>query len=295
MSLSPVHEEKSGFASSGYIAIVLALITAAYLVIRVIGASVEPSPAQIIIPMLILALSFGGLYMLQPNEAAALQLFGAYVGTDRGSGLRWTIPLFSRRRISLRARTFLSEKLKVNDERGNPIEIAAAIVWRVEDTAKALFDVDNYDAYVRIQSETALREIASTHPYDSIEAEGVPAERTLRGGSDVVARALVKQLNERLAPVGLSVEETRLTHLAYAPEIANAMLRRQQAEAVIAARRKIVDGAVGMVEMALNSLAERHVVHLDDERKAAMVSNLLVVLCSEQEVKPVVNSGTLYP
>lgn len=292
--MSPTHTEKTGFATNGYLAIAIALMAAFYLVKTVIAGDLPPNPLWLALASLILVLSLGGLYMLQPNEAAALQLFGAYIGTDRGSGLRWTIPLFSRRRISLRVRTFMSEKLKVNDQRGNPVELAAAIVWRVEDTAKALFDVDDYDAFVRIQSETALRQLASAHPYDTVEAENVPAERTLRGGSEAIAKTLAAQLNQRLAPVGLKVEETKLTHLAYAPEIANAMLRRQQAEAVISARRKIVEGAVSMVEMALGSLAERKVVHLDDERKAAMVSNLLVVLCGEREVTPVVNSGTLY-
>ncbi|WP_374402568.1 SPFH domain-containing protein [Niveibacterium sp.] len=287
--------ERAAFSANGYLAVLIGLAAIGWLITQFAGAEAQVQPTTVGLCVLVIALCFGGLYMLQPNEGAALQLFGAYVGTDRKSGLRWTIPLFTRRRISLRVRNFLSDKLKVNDERGNPIEIAAAIVWRVDDTARALFNVDDYDAFVRIQSEAALREIASSHPYDSIEAEGVPAARTLRGGSDLIAEVLAHKLNERLGPVGLLVEETRLTHLAYAPEIANAMLRRQQAEAVIAARRKIVDSAVGMVELALNALSERRVVELDDERKAAMVSNLLVVLCSEQEVKPVVNSGTLYP
>ncbi|WP_374600605.1 SPFH domain-containing protein [Niveibacterium sp.] len=294
-SMDDTQTERTAFSANGYLAVVVGLAALAWLIAQFVGAEGLVQPSTIAICVLLAALCFGGLYMLQPNEGAALQLFGAYVGTDRKSGLRWTIPLFTRRRISLRVRNFLSDKLKVNDERGNPIEIAAAIVWRVDDTAKALFNVDDYDAFVRIQSEAALREIASSHPYDSIEAEGVPATHTLRGGSDLIAEVLARKLNERLGPVGLLVEETRLTHLAYAPEIANAMLRRQQAEAVIAARRKIVDSAVGMVELALTALSERNVIVLDDERKAAMVSNLLVVLCSEQEVKPVVNSGTLYP
>ena len=286
------YREKAGWAFNGYAAILIAIGCAIMFVIRLVSLHdpVSASPLSIIL-LVVFFTALSGLYMLQPNEAAALQLFGSYVGTDRGSGLRWTIPFFSRRRISLRVRTFMSEKLKVNDQRGNPVEIGAAIVWRVEDTAKALFDVDDYEKFVRVQSETALRQLASMHPYDTVEAEGVPAERTLRGGSEAIVIALAEQLNQRLAPVGLRVDETRITHLAYAPEIASAMLRRQQAEAVIAARRKIVEGAVSMVEMALSSLAEHNVVELDNERKAAMVSNLLVVLCGEREVSPVVNSG----
>lgn len=290
--MSPAHEEKGAFASSGYFALITALASGIYFATHV--ASAAEAPAGLIASGLLLLLMITGIYMLQPNEGAALQLFGAYVGTDRGRGLRWTVPFFSRRKVSLRARTFLTEKLKVNDQRGNPVEIAAAIVWRVEDSAKALFDVDNFETFVRIQSETALRHLASAYPYDTLEAEGIPAERTLRGGAEGIARVLASELSERLSIAGVAVDETRLTHLAYAPEIANAMLRRQQAEAVIAARRKIVEGAVGMVEMALEQLAACEMVHLDDERRAAMVSNLLVVLCGEREVTPIVNSGTLY-
>lgn len=291
--MNPTHEEKQGFATSGYWAVLVCVAALVFVGFTVI-TSTALSAVSIGASIIVLIVAAGGLYMLQPNEAAALQLFGSYVGTDRSSGLRWTIPFSTRRRVSLRVRTFMCDKLKVNDQRGNPVEIAAAIVWRVEDTAKALFDVDSYETFVRIQSETALRQLATAHPYDTLEAEDVPTERTLRGGSEMIARTLAEQLNERLAAVGLAVSETKLTHLAYAPEIASAMLRRQQAEAVIAARRKIVDGAVGMVAMALSSLAEREVVHLDDERKASMVSNLLVVLCSDREVAPVVNCGTLY-
>lgn len=290
--MSPSHEEKRGLAGSGYVAIVVAFLALGYVVTH-IAPQGEKLPLGLIVAALVALFSITGMYMLQPNEAAVLQLFGSYVGTDRKAGLRWTIPLFTRRRVSLRASTFMSEKLKVNDQRGNPVEIAAAVVWHVDDTAKALFDVDNYGLFVRIQSETALRHLASSHPYDTGEAENVRPEQTLRGGSDAIARVLANQLNEKLAAIGLAVDDAKLTHLAYAPEIANAMLRRQQAEAVIDARRKIVDGAVGMVEMALRQLAERNVVKLDDERKAAMVGNLLVVLCGEQEVTPVVNSGSV--
>jgi regulator of protease activity HflC (stomatin/prohibitin superfamily) len=232
----------------------------------------------------------GGFFTLQPNEAAVLILFGAYQGTVRESGFFFTNPFNKKQKISLRARNLNGEKLKVNEKRGNPIEIAAVVVWRVKDTAQAVFDVDSYENYVKIQSESAVRHVASSYAYD----DGEPNEITLRGGTDEVAAALTKELQERMAKAGVHVEEARLTHLAYAPEIAQAMLRRQQAEAVIAARQKIVHGAVSMVEMALNELSAKKVVHLDEERKAAMVSNLLVVLCGESEAHPVINTGTLY-
>ena len=265
-----------------------------------------------------------GFFTLQPNEARVLVLFGDYKGTVRTGGFHWGNPFYSngtsqsilvqsgemqakssatksggsgparslsgRNKISLRARTFNGEKLKVNDKRGNPIEIAAVVVWRVEDTAQATFDVDNYETYVATQSESALRHLASLYSYDY----GEEHENTLRGNVTEVSQALRSELQERLGRAGVVVDEARLTHLAYAPEIAQAMLRRQQAEAVIAARQKIVQGAVSMVEMALKELADKHVVNLDDERRAAMVSNLMVVLCGESEVHPVVNTGTLY-
>jgi regulator of protease activity HflC (stomatin/prohibitin superfamily) len=235
-----------------------------------------------------------GHFSLQPNEARVLILLGKYHGSVRDSGFLWANPFYSRTRcgakISLRARNFNTEKLKVNDKRGNPVEIAAVIVWRVEDTAKAAFDVEDFERYVQIQSESAIRHIASLYSYDQAEEN----ELTLRESADEVAGALQQELQIRLAKAGVSVDEARLTHLAYAPEIAQAMLRRQQAEAVIAARTKIVHGAVSMVEMALRELSEKAVVMMDEERKAAMVSNLLVVLCGEAEVTPVVNTGTLY-
>jgi len=247
-----------------------------------------------------------GFFTLQPNEGRVLILFGAYKGTVRESGFHWGNPFYTRSpkgsalsvqprnparyKISLRARTLNGEKLKVNDKRGNPIEIAAVIVWRVNDTAQAAFDVDDYEKYVQTQSETSLRHIASAYAYDDGEGD----EITLRSGVDEISQALRRELQERLDKAGVIVDEARLTHLAYAPEIAQAMLRRQQAEAVIAARQKIVHGAVSMVEMALKDLAEKQVVVLDDERKAAMVSNLMVVLCGESEVHPVINTGTLY-
>ena len=238
-------------------------------------------------------LSFVGLYMLQPNEAAILTLFGAYRGTDRSAGLRWVNPFYSRRKISLRARNQNSPTLKVNDKRGNPVEIGAAVVWRVRDTAKAVFEVEDFETYVAVQSEAALRHLASMYNYDEGEDHGV-REITLRGGLDDVAQALKDELQARFADAGVEVIHAKLTHLAYAPEIAQVMLRRQQAEAIISARSKIVHGAVSMVEAALKGLSEREIVTLDDERKAAMVSNLLVVLCSDRDVQPIVNAGTLY-
>jgi regulator of protease activity HflC (stomatin/prohibitin superfamily) len=231
-----------------------------------------------------------GLFTLQPNEAVVLLLFGAYKGTVRKAGFHWANPFFHKIRVSLRTRNFNTEKLKVNDLRGNPTDIAAVVVWRVENTAQATFDIQDYNNYVHIQSEAALRHLASRYPYDTTADH----ELSLRGSMDEVSRALQQELQERLSKAGVIVEEARLSHLAYAPEIAGAMLRRQQAEAIIAARKRIVEGAVGMVEMALEQLESKNTVHLDDERKAAMVSNLLVVLCGEQAAQPVVNAGTLY-
>jgi regulator of protease activity HflC (stomatin/prohibitin superfamily) len=242
--------------------------------------------------ILIILASFGlaGFYSLQPNEGAAITLFGSYKGTDRTTGLRWVLPWYGRKKISLRVRNVTSEMLKVNDKRGNPIEIAANVVWRVEDSAQALFDVDDYVAFINIQIETALRETARHYAYDHAEDE----EPTLRADAEIVGDKLKEDLQARVAVAGIAIDETHLMHLAYAPEIAGAMLRRQQAEAVLAARRTIVIGAVSMVESALNQLSERGVVHLDDERKATMVSNLLVVLCGDRDAQPVLNTGTLY-
>jgi hypothetical protein len=238
----------------------------------------------------VLCLLYAGFFTLQPNAAAVLLLFGAYQGTVRVAGFHWANPLFSKLKISLRTRNFNTDMLKVNDQRGNPTEIAAVVVWRVQNTAQAKFDVDDYQDYVHIQSESALRHLASRYPYDTTADN----ELSLRGSMDEVSRGLQEELQERLIKAGVIVEEARLSHLAYAPEIAGAMLRRQQAEAIIAARKRIVEGAVGMVEMALEMLEEKKTVQLDDERKAAMVSNLLVVLCGEQAAQPVVNAGTLY-
>ena len=236
-----------------------------------------------------------GLYALQPNEGAAILLFGSYRGTDRTTGLRWIVPWYTRKKISLRARNVTSDKLKVNDKRGSPVEIAANVVWRVEDSAQALFDVDDYQAFVNIQIDTGLRDIASHYAYDHGEQEeGVEQELTLRADAEDVAGRLRDELANRVRVAGVAIDEARLAHLAYAPEIAGAMLRRQQAEAILSARRLIVRGAVGMVESALKDLGERGVVELDEDRKAAMVSNLLVVLCADREAQPVVNTGTLY-
>jgi regulator of protease activity HflC (stomatin/prohibitin superfamily) len=234
-----------------------------------------------------------GLFMLQPNEAAVLTLFGDYVGTCREPGLRWTFAWNMRRKVSVRTRNHNVDQLKVNDRRGNPIEIAAVVVWRVEDTAQALFDVEDFEQFVRVQCESALRHVATHYDYDE-GADHADGEVTLRGGAETVAQALREEVQLRVQQAGVKVEEAKLTHLAYAPEIAGAMLRRQQAEAVISARAMIVRGAVEMVEMALASLSAKNVVELDDERRAAMVSNLMVVLCSERDTQPVVNAGTLY-
>jgi regulator of protease activity HflC (stomatin/prohibitin superfamily) len=231
-----------------------------------------------------------GFYLLQPNQAAAILLFGAYKGTDRSTGLRWVLPWYSKTKISTRVHNVTSERLKVNDLRGNPIEIATNVVWRVTDTAQALFDIDDYNKFLFVQIESAVRAIGARYPYDDFEHQ----ETTLRGHAEEVSEQLRAELQERVQVAGITIDECRLTHLAYAAEIAQAMLRRQQAEAVIAARQKIVIGAVSMVENALQLLSEKGVVELDDERKAAMVSNLMVVLCGERDTQPVVNTGTLY-
>ena len=234
-----------------------------------------------------------GLYMLQPNEGIILSLFGQYLGTDRTEGLRWTNPLQSGKKISLRARNLNTAPLKVNDKRGNPVEIGAAVVWRVRDTAQAVYEIDDYSNFVSVQAEAAIRHLATLYAYDSGE-DLEKDETTLRAGLDTVANALRAELNLRFASAGVEVLDAKLTHLAYAPEIAQVMLRRQQATAIVSARHQIVAGAVGMVEAALKGLSERNLVTLDDERKAAMVSNLLVVLCSDNDAQPVINTGALY-
>src|SRR6185369_8971821 len=239
---------------------------------------------------LVLIVCIFGFFVVNPNEGRVMQLFGDYKGTVKTAGLRWANPFYSKRHISLRVRNFESGRLKVNDNDGNPIEIAAVVVWRVVDTAEAVFEVDNYENYVKVQTEAAVRNLATRYTYDSHEEH----QTSLRGSTAAVAKDLQHEIQERLAKAGVDVIEARLSHLAYAPEIAAAMLRRQQAGAIIAARQKIVEGAVGMVDMALARLAESNQVQLDEERKAAMVSNLLVVLCSDRDAQPVVNTGTLY-
>ncbi len=267
-----------------------------YTIVEAANARREPDASTIallityVLGLGVVAILWAGFFTLQPNEGAVLLLFGAYRGTSRREGLQWANPFYKKLKISLRARNLNGDKLKVNDQRGNPIEIAAVVVWRVQDTAQAFFDVDRYENYVSVQSESAVRHLASRYPYDS----SADHELSLRGSMDEVSVALQGELQERLSKAGVVVEEARLSHLAYAPEIAGAMLRRQQAEAVVAARTRIVEGAVGMVETALQHLEQHKTVELDDERKAAMVSNLLVVLCGEQAAHPVVNTGTLY-
>ena len=294
-----IHAERPIATWNGFLMLAVGigfLVLAVWQLVSMVGAG-RPTIGVIALVVLwvvlgILALS--GLYTLQPNTAAIVQLFGDYRGTSRVPGLRFTNPFYSRKKMSLRARNLNGDRLKVNDRRGNPIEIAAVVVWRVDDTAKAAFDVDDYENYVKVQSEAAVRHLASSFAYDEDDTSGEPAGPTLLGSSDVVAAALVHELQARLDQAGVAVTESRLSHLAYAAEIAQVMLRRQQAEAIIAARQKIVHGAVSMVEMALAELSAKKVVELDDERKAAMVQNLMTVLCAESDVQPVINAGTLY-
>ena len=286
--------ERPASTMSGYAMLVVLLLLIALTVFGVASLAderVDALPiAAVIFGPLLGVLAAAGFYMLQPNQAVAITLFGDYRGTDRTNGLRWTWPWMIKKKVSVRANNFISDRIKVNDLRGNPIEMAAQIVWRVVDTAQALFDVDDYHAFVRVQVEAAIRTIGSRYPYDDFEH----LEVTLRGNHDEVGVELRKELQERLAVAGITVDECGFTHLAYAQEIAGAMLRRQQAQAVVAARKTLVEGAVGMVEMALAMLSEKNVVELDDERRAAMVSNLMVVLCGERDTQPVVNAGTLY-
>ena len=286
--------ERPALTSSGYamlIVLLLAILADVFGIQRL--GSYDTGGIGLIVVIaatLVFILVMPGFYMLQPNQAAAITLFGEYRGSDRATGLRWTWPWLAKKKLSVRANNFISEKIKVNDLRGNPIEMAAQIVWRVVDTAQALFDVDDYKQFVRVQVEAAIRTIGSRYPYDDFEH----LEVTLRGNHDQVGVELRTELIARLAVAGITVDECGFTHLAYAQEIAGAMLRRQQAQAVVAARKTLVEGAVGMVEMALDALSEKNVVELDDERRAAMVSNLMVVLCGERDTQPVVNTGTLY-
>lgn len=293
-ALNRSHEVPAA-TQSGYVMLLVSLVLMVGAVLLFLGAvaTEEPEPMRLIgaiITGFTGLFMLSGFYMINPNEAAAIQLFGAYKGTDRNEGLRWLLPWLARKKIAVRANNVISQTIKVNDARGNPIEMGAQVVWRVIDTAQALFDVDDYREFVTAQIEAAVRSIGSRYPYDDIEH----LEVTLRGNHDEVAVELRAALIDRLTVAGITVDECGLTHLAYAPEIAGAMLRRQQAEAVIAARRKLVEGAVSMVEMALTLLSEKNVVELDDERKAAMVSNLMIVLCGEREAQPIVNTGSLY-
>jgi len=279
--------------SSGYLALVLlvvAQLTLGYLVFVALRSYSIGGAIAAFLGSAAVLVCWAGLFMVHPNEAKVLQLFGKYVGTVHESGLKWANPFYQKSAVSTRVRNFESGQLKVNDSQGSPIEIAAVVVWKVFDTAEAMFEVDDYEQFVQIQSESALRNLSTTFPYEPHEGEGT----ALRSHPTEIARALRDEIQDRLEQAGVTVIEARISHLAYAPEIANAMLRRQQASAIIAARTQIVRGAVSMVEMALEELREHSVVELDEERKAAMVSNLLVVLCGEENAKPIVNTGTLY-
>ena len=285
--------EKEIKAPNGILFILVLFLIQAASIANIVNALMNKSPVQTIagfVFAIIIFIGWFGFFMVNPKEARVLQLFGKYAGTVHNAGLRWANPFYSKASVSMRVRNFESSKLKVNDKNGNPIEIAAVIVWEVVDTAEAVFQVDDYEDFVSIQSESALRNLATSYAYDHHEESDI----SLRSNPAEISEALKNEVQERLEKAGVKVIESRISHLAYAPEIANAMLRRQQAMAIIAARKKVVEGAVGMVEMALQSLAERDIVELDAERKAAMVSNLLVVLCSDEAAQPVVNTGSLY-
>lgn len=275
---------KGGFGMIAVLFVLQLLMLAAVVVLPGILKAV------FMLAAIIVFICWFGFYMVHPNQSAVLQLFGRYVGTDLNNGLRWSNPLYSKQKVSLRVRNFESSKMKVNDNAGNPVEIAAVVVWKVVDSAEAVFEVDNYENFVSIQSESAIRHLASSYAYDAGNDEAI----SLRSSTDEVTELLKQEIQARLNKAGVQVLEARISHLAYAPEIASAMLQRQQAAAIVAARQQIVEGAVGMVETALQRLSERNVVELDDERKAAMVSNLLVVLCGDHHVQPIVNAGTLY-
>lgn len=288
--------ERRAVSINGGLMLVLLIaiaLSGAYATVSAFMSETQPEEAGLlpaVLTIVTVILVGSGFYTLQPNESAAITLFSNYKGTDRTPGLRWVLPWYARQKISLRVRNVTSPTLKVNDKRGNPIEIAAVVVWRVQNTAQALFDVDQYETFLNIQVETALREIASHFAYDHAEHD----EPTLRADGEQVGALLRSKLQDRVGVAGIEVDEAKISHLAYAPEIASAMLRRQQAEAVLAARQKIVHGAVSMVESALHQLSDRDIVRLDDERRAALVSNLLVVLCADRETQPVVNTGTIY-
>ncbi len=279
--------EKIGFSISGYGVFIALLVAAAFILSQAAMGNIE---IMTVLVFILMVAAIPGFFMVQPNQAKVMTFFGSYVGSVKAAGLRWTIPLFIRKTISLRVRNFESSQMKVNDKHGNPIEIATVVVWSVDDTAEAVFEVDDYLSFVTIQSESALRNMAVSYPYDQHEGDQI----ALRSHPKEVSEALIIEIQLRLEKAGVKVHEARISHLAYAPEIANAMLQRQQASAIIAARRLIVDGAVGMVEMALKQLSDKGIVELDEERKATMVSNLLVVLCSDKSTQPVVNTGSLY-
>jgi regulator of protease activity HflC (stomatin/prohibitin superfamily) len=279
--------EKIGFSISGYGVFIALLVAAAFILSQAAVGNIE---IMTVLVFILMVAAIPGFFMVQPNQAKVMTFFGSYVGSVKATGLRWTIPLFARKTISLRIRNFESSQMKVNDKHGNPIEIATVVVWSVDDTAEAVFEVDDYLSFVTIQSESALRNMAISYPYDQHEGDQI----ALRSHPKEVSEALIIEIQLRLEKAGVKVHEARISHLAYAPEIANAMLQRQQASAIIAARRLIVDGAVGMVEMALKQLSDKDIVELDEERKATMVSNLLVVLCSDKSTQPVVNTGSLY-
>jgi regulator of protease activity HflC (stomatin/prohibitin superfamily) len=285
--------ERQTNAVPGIPVLLVLLMAAGFTIWGIVGAATEDNLVLVFTFIVLLALEIflmAGLFVVNPNEGKVLQLFGDYVATAMQPGLRWANPLYSKKKVSKRVRNFESGKLKVNDNEGNPVEIASVVVWRVVDTAEAVFEVDDYNNYVKVQSESALRNLASSYTYDAHEEGTV----SLRGSTQLVADHLKKEIQDRLNRAGVDVIEARISHLAYAPEIAHAMLQRQQAGAIIAARQRIVEGAVGMVEMALAMLSHRDIVTLDNERKAAMVSNLLVVLCADKSTQPIINTGTIY-
>ena len=288
-----IREREAASLPGLVVLLVLIAVIAATIYSLVTQASNDASPFVIVGHVLLIVLEvflLVGLFIVNPNEGRVMQFFGDYVGTVKQPGLRWANPLYTKKRISLRVRNFESARLKVNDNEGNPIEIAAVVVWRVVDTAEAVFEVDDYQNFVKVQTEAAVRNLATSYKYDAHEED----QMSLRGNTAEVAEHLKKEIQDRLAKAGVEVMEARISHLAYAPEIAQAMLQRQQAGAIIAARQRIVEGAVGMVQMALDMLSQREILELDNERRAAMVSNLLVVLCGERSTQPVINTGTIY-
>ncbi|CDZ24513.1 hypothetical protein CCDG5_1399 [[Clostridium] cellulosi] len=294
---STVQNEKEIKVHSGWVSLIITIVIFALSILFFVLGGKNDNGAYIVLGSILTVIGIiilAGFFNLAPNQAAVLSLFGDYKGTVRQTGILWTNPFYSKKKLSLRSRNLNGEKLKVNDQVGNPIEIAAVIVWKIRDTYKASFDVENYEEFVKVQSESAVRHLANLYPYDFSENVDTEANITLRGNAEEVAQALKNELQERVAKAGVEIEEARISHLAYAPEIAAAMLQRQQASAVIAARQMIVEGAVGMVEMAIDKLSEKGVIDLDEEKKAAMVSNLMVVLCAEKSASPIVNAGTLY-